>query len=146
MFDVVVGTIEDIVSVENRIPEFDNGFDIGSLRHRLEGKSSLILVIKWQGEIIAYKVGYEISPGVFYSWIGGVVPEFRRKGIATLLRRKQEEWATEHGYAFIAVKSMNGFPAMLTLLISSGYQISGYEDKGSPKLSKIEFIKQLQTA
>jgi hypothetical protein len=38
---------------------------------------------------------------------------------------------------------MNQYQAMLQLLISSGYQISGYEDNGCTATSKINFIKQL---
>lgn len=103
----------------------------------------MILVVKCQGETVAYKVGCAVSPRIFYSWIGGVTPDFRKKGIATLLRNKQEAWAKQQGYECITVKSMNRFPAMLSLLIACGYQISGYEDNDSPELSKIKFIKQL---
>ncbi|MDD9177605.1 MULTISPECIES: hypothetical protein [Aliivibrio] len=38
---------------------------------------------------------------------------------------------------------MNRYPAMLHLLISSGYHISGYEEEGSTDKSKIKFIKYI---
>ncbi|HBF45439.1 MAG TPA: GNAT family N-acetyltransferase, partial [Shewanella frigidimarina] len=49
-----------------------------------------------------------------------------------------------NGFKSIKVKSMNQFPAMLQMLIASGYQICGYENNGSIAESKIEFIKFLQ--
>ena len=55
----------------------------------------------------------------------------------------QETWATERNYKHISVKSMNCFPAMLTLLINNGYQITGYENNGTPLNSKIKFTKAL---
>lgn len=143
MFEVSVGTIADIVSVESKIPEFKTGFKSDVLKQRLSNKRALILVVKFEGQVIAYKVGYEKTPEHFYSWIGAVAPEYRHKGIATQLRLHQEAWAREQGYKVISVKSMNRFPAMLSMLISSHYSIAGYEDNGSPNNSKIIFTKEL---
>lgn len=35
MFEVSAGTIKNIVSIENKIPEFNNGFEASALRNRL---------------------------------------------------------------------------------------------------------------
>ena len=142
-FDFHVGTIDEILAVDAQIPEFDGRTTKDKLAARLADKPGLILIACHDGQPMAYKVGYEISKDEFYSWLGGVAPEYRKQGIATELRKQQESWAIEHGYSAISVKSMNKYPAMLQLLISSGYQISGYEDNGSADTSKIRFIKQL---
>lgn len=140
---ITEGTIEELISIDLLVPEFEQKHTIEKLRERLADKANLILVARENGRPIAYKLGYEISSNEFYSWLGGVLPQYRKQGIATKLREAQENWAVENGYKRISVKSMNQFPAMLQLLIGSGYQITGYEDNGSPDNSKIKFSKRL---
>lgn len=137
------GTIEDVLEVDAQIPEFDGRNTKEKLEQRLSGKSHLILIAIHNGQLVAYKVGYELTNDEFYSWLGGVIPTARKNGIATQLRLAQERWAGEHSYQAISVKSMNRYPAMLQLLISSGYHVSGYEDQGSTDNSKIMFIKRM---
>ena len=142
-FDFHLGTIDEVLEVDTQIPEFDGRTTANKLMAKLTGKVHLILIASHNKKPIAYKIGYEVSDIEFYSWLGGVDPNYRKKGVATKLREQQESWALNHGYSAISVKSMNQYQAMLQLLISSGYQISGYEDNGCTASSKIKFIKQL---
>ncbi|MDD9155663.1 GNAT family N-acetyltransferase [Aliivibrio sp. S4TY2] len=141
--EVREGTIEDVLTVDAQIPEFDGRNTKEKLEQRLRDIPHLILIATHNGQPVAYKMGYELSNLEFYSWLGGVVPTARKKGIATQLRLAQESWAHEKGYKAISVKSMNRYPAMLQLLISSGYHISGYDEEGSTDKSKIRFIKHI---
>ncbi|WP_035476993.1 MULTISPECIES: GNAT family N-acetyltransferase [Aliagarivorans] len=141
---VRTGTIEEIIELDQAIPEFERKTSKEKLLSRLQGVTSLILVSCCDGKPVAYKAGYHIDDREFYSWLGGVVPAFRKRGIATILRERQEAWALEQGYQWVSVKSMNKYPPMLQLLLASGYQICGYEDNGSTDNSKIRFIKQLR--
>lgn len=137
------GTIEDVIEVDTQIPEFDGRNTKEKLELRLSDIPHLILIATHNDQPVAYKMGYELSHFEFYSWLGGVIPTARKNGIATQLRLVQERWVREHGYQTISVKSMNRYPAMLQLLISSGYHVSGYEDQGSTDNSKIRFIKRM---
>lgn len=148
MIDLLIkrGTIDDVLLVNASTPEFELRHTRQSISARLNAKSSLILVAKIKGIPVAYKIGYALSETVFYSWLGAVVPSYRQQGIATQLRVYQEQWAVNSGYSCINVKSMNRYPAMLQLLINSGYQIHGYqanEDDNYGKKGKILFIKKL---
>lgn len=125
---IEIGTLDDVLQVDARIPEFDGRTTRALLEERLAGKPMLILIARAEGRPVAYKLGYAISDREFYSWLGGVLPEYRRKGIASELRQVQEAWAREQGYHCVRVKSMNRYPAMLQLLIASGYHIVGYEE------------------
>lgn len=141
---IEIGTIEDALLVETNIPEFESrASQREKITNRLIDKTSLILVARIDDELAGYKIGYALSNQTFYSWLGGVAPQYRRRGIATKLREFQEYWAKESGYTDIEVKSMNKFPSMLQLLISSGYQIHGYEDNNSKNAGKILFNKKL---
>jgi len=142
-FDFHIGTISEVLTVDAQIPEFDGRTTETKLTNKLADKAHLILIARHDDKPVAYKIGYEICHSEFYSWLGGVAPKYRKQGVATELRKRQESWAIGKGYRTISVKSMNQYPAMLQLLISSGYQISGYEDNGSTSNSKIMFIKGL---
>ncbi|MBQ4829993.1 GNAT family N-acetyltransferase [Alteromonas sp. CI.11.F.A3] len=142
-FIIRTGTLGELMQVNLKIPEFDREVTQDKFKARLDGKDYLILVACSSSEPIAYKVGYAVSPTEFYSWMGGVAPDYRKKGVATKLRKAQELWAANNHYCSISVKSMNRYPDMLQLLISSGYKICGYEDQGSENNSKIRFVKSL---
>ncbi|MGX9461302.1 GNAT family N-acetyltransferase [Shewanella sp. A14] len=135
------GLVSDILAILALIPEFENTISADMINSRLAGKNHLILVARFNAKPVGFKVGYGISDSQFYSWLGGVVPEHRKMKVASQLRQLQESWVVDNGFDAISVKSMNQFPAMLQMLITSGYQISGYENNGSITNSKIEFIK-----
>jgi len=137
------GTIDDVLCVDAQIPEFDGRTTQQIIVERLIDTPSLILIAKVDAKPIGYKIGYALSKTVFYSWLGGVIPAYRKQGVATKLREQQESWALNAGYLELSVKSMNRYPAMLQLLIASGYQISAYQDNGSSAMAKICFTKNL---
>lgn len=135
------GTVADVIEIDAAIPEFDNKNSKEKIEQRLVGKETLILVALEGAKKVGYKLGYALSDTEFYSWLGAVHPSYRGHGIAKQLLKQQEVWVKNKGFKSIRVKSMNRFPAMLQLLISQGYVICGYDDKGSPETSKIHFIK-----
>lgn len=143
MIEIRSGTIQQALTIHRQIPEFDRPLSEAKLLDRLENKESLVLVAYSADQAIGYKLGYAINKQEFYSWLGGVIPSARKQGIANKLRQAQERWAQKKGYQSISVKSMNQYPAMLQMLISNGYQISGYENNGDLALNKICFVKPL---
>lgn len=140
---VEIGSAEEIAAVSRQIPEFEQATTIERLQSRLDGVVSLILVAKCEDVIVGYKVGYQLTADTFYSWLGGVIPEYRRRGIATLLLSHQERWVCHAGYKQIQVKSTNRFPNMLQILVANGYGVIGTEDNVSGASDKILFIKEL---
>lgn len=120
---IETGTPADIVTISKQISEFAQATTLERLHSKLDGVVSLILVAKLDGVIVGYKVGYQLTAETFYSWLGGVIPQYRKQGIATLLLSYQEQWVLNAGYKQIKVKSMNRFPGMLKLLIANGYEI-----------------------
>lgn len=136
-------TVSDILAVNAQIPEFDERNTKDKIEARLHDKNALILSASESGQLVGFKVGYELSKSTFYSWIGGVIPHLRQQGIADQLRIYQENWVHQQGYRFIQVKSMNRYPAMLQFLISRGYQVVGYENSDTLTEGKIVFQKTL---
>ncbi len=142
-YSIKSANLQDLLLVDSQIPEFDGRNTLSKLHARLAGREHLVLVAYIDNEPVAYKLGYGLDNNTFYSWLGAVLPKCRGMGIAQALLAAQEMWVKEHNYDAINVKSMNRFPAMLSLLIKNGYTIAGYEDRGNPHNSKIIFSKEL---
>jgi GNAT superfamily N-acetyltransferase len=95
------------------------------LRSVLRGRRKLLLVALVQGRVVGYKFGYEERPGRFYSWIGGVDPDFRRRGIARALMARQHRLLERAGFRTVRSQTRNRYPGMLILSILSGFEIIG---------------------
>jgi GNAT superfamily N-acetyltransferase len=111
-------------SAYDAIPEFEQSYSSQEINRRLLSTASLLLIAKIEGEVAGFKLGYQTADDVFYSWLGGVSPDYRGLGLAKSLLEYQERWASEQGYNRIEVKTRNCFPAMLKILINNQYQIT----------------------
>jgi predicted GNAT superfamily acetyltransferase len=118
----------------------DSIFDVQNSNIVVEelGKKSkfLILFAVADGRVVGYKVGYEDRTDRFYSWLGGVHPAYRNRGIASELMRRQHAWCEQQGYSIIRTHTKNKWRNMLVLNIRHGFDIIGtYTDgKGEPKI------------
>ena len=73
---------------------------------------------------IGFKLGYVIPDTLtFFSWLGGVHPDYRRQGIARELLLQQEMAAREMGLNKIYFTTFAKFPAMIELGIKYGYEL-----------------------
>ena len=79
------------------------------------------------GRLLGFKLGYRRGGTLFYSWLGGVHPEVRRRGIAQRLMRAQHDWARAQGYASIETRTRANNNPMIILNLQSGFRIVGFE-------------------
>ena len=70
----------------------------------------------------------------FYSWMGGVLPKFRKQGVAEKLADYQEKWASENGYNSIKLKTRKKHEAMIVFSSKRGFVIT----KEIPKIPEAE--------
>lgn len=69
------------------------------------------------------------------SWLGGVVSEYRRRGLARNLLELQHAWASERGYLFVETGAVKDNTAMLSLNLSAGFEIIGnYARTATPRV------------
>ena len=140
-----IGTLEECVEVIQSIDEFEHKESSESLASRLRDKKYLIQVAEENHQLLGFKIGYELDRDTFYSWLGGVIPSARKKGVAQKLLGHQEAWVRQNKYSQLRVKSRNQFPNMLNLLIKNNYLIEKFEKKSPLTESRIHFIKQILT-
>jgi GNAT superfamily N-acetyltransferase len=85
-----------------------------------------VALLAWSGPVpVGFKLGYERTGDEFYSWLGGVHPEFRRRGIARHLLNLQHEWCQKSGYRRVSTETHNNSISMLALNLASGFLVVG---------------------
>jgi predicted GNAT superfamily acetyltransferase len=75
--------------------------------------------------LVGFKIGYERKPGHFYSWLGGVLPTYRKAGIASVLMQQQHDWCRENGYHTVRTQTYNQWRNMLILNLRHGFEVVG---------------------
>ena len=106
-------------------------------KDRITSKEEVVSLIAYQNEIpVGFKIGYRYNENTFYSWVGGVLPKYRKQGIAKQLAETQEIVVKEKGYTKLRTKSMNRFKPMLILNLKNGFDIVQVytNEKGQQKI------------
>ncbi|WHX42588.1 GNAT family N-acetyltransferase [Mesobacillus sp. AQ2] len=132
--------LTELISLHSRV--FNTSEDLAA---KMAIKPQLLIITAITGtKVVGYKIGYELKKDKFYSWLGGVDPDFRAHGIASELMQRQHKHLMEKGYRIIQTKTMNKWRGMLILNIKSGFDIidTYIDEKG---LHKIILEKQLIT-
>lgn len=88
-----------------------------------ESENLLTILANAKSRIVGFKIGYRIAPKKFYSWVGGVDENFRQKGIAAELMRRQHAWCVRNGFETVRTKTQNRFKPMLILNIKNGFDV-----------------------
>lgn len=139
---IKTANIATAVAISQEIPEFINPPAPTEYEKRLSTVPHLILVAYDGDKAVGFKVGYE-RDGYFYSWMGGVLPTYRRRSLARKLAEQQEAWARTQGYRSVTFKTRNQHKNMLLFAIKRGFDIIGFKEKGNVKTNRILLRKVL---
>lgn len=135
-FQRLQGLIESVFSGSPK-PQWSHFED------RLKDKENVKLWVLQEGSYpVAFKLGYDLSPKVFYSWQGGVAPFHRGVGLAQDLMSEMIRCCQTQAYTKIVTKSMNKFSPMISLNLKNGFQITGVEPSGED----LKILMELQLA
>jgi GNAT superfamily N-acetyltransferase len=138
------GTIQEAVALSKEVTEFFQPYSEKSYEERLEGVAHLILIATVDDKPVGFKVGYcRYGRETFYSWMGGVLDQYRRKGIATKLADEQETWAKTQGFIKVVLKTRNRLTKMIHFGLNRGFLIVDLIKKGDVKDYRIVMEKTL---
>jgi GNAT superfamily N-acetyltransferase len=113
------------------------GADLIFFKQRIEEQEKALYVLAYNDAIlIGFKIGYPYNDNTFYSWVGGVHPDYRNQGIAKQLVKLQEDYAKNKGFTKLRTKSMNQFKPMMILNLKNGFDIKNIytNTKGQTKI------------
>ncbi|XBS69639.1 GNAT family N-acetyltransferase [Acerihabitans sp. KWT182] len=126
-----------------QLPEFEARHTLLEIEMRLQNRPHHLLLAEANGCPAGFIAGYAQDPARFHSWLGGVSPDYRRRGFASALWTAQEEWAAARGYSNIIVKTRNRFQGMLLFLIANHYLLTGVETRDHAEENEIWLTKHL---
>jgi len=113
-----------IVSIFNQIIRPPR--DVESFRRRFLGRYNILsLVARIQDRPVGFFLGFELKPTVYFAWFYGVLPEFRRQGIASQLMDAVHAWARQNDYESVRMECHNQHRPVLHLAITAEYDIVG---------------------
>lgn len=124
-------------SVKNFVPEFvplvEKVFGseasqnwIDGLEWRLINMPDLTVFSAYDGQdLVGFKVGYATAYNRYYSWLGGVHPDYRRRGIARCLMERQHDWLSPSRFAKLETLVASQNAAMIELNKTGGFSTTG---------------------
>jgi hypothetical protein len=167
---------QEVAYMEEMFTEFSGRKSANDIIRRLRDREHLILLSMVPSpddpghEIpVAFKVGHELRLSetdlsmsdlgfhlrdvvdfngrkVFYSWIGGTRIQWRGQGHYRALTEQQEEWAHEHGFHEIVVKTKNKHYSMRATLDHLRFDVIKFEaDSRANSESKVYLSKKIGT-
>jgi GNAT superfamily N-acetyltransferase len=100
--------------------------DVDSFQRRFRGRCNILsMIARIKDRPVGFFMGFELKPTTFFAWFYGVLPDFRRQGIATQLMEAVHDWARENEYESIRLECHNSARSMLHLSIALGYIVAG---------------------
>lgn len=123
--EIKPGSCEDCFAIASVIPEFSSGaYPLKEYKQRILNRQHLILVAFENDMPVGFKMGYQKDgENTFYSWLGGVLPQFRKNGIASKLAKEQEKILKENGFQTLEFKTRNYLKPMLIFGLKNGFNI-----------------------
>ncbi len=164
----------EVQYIEENFAEFQTKKTADEIIERLRDRECLILLSMAPSPDdedalipVAFKVGHELKEfetqaklvdlvsqlsgcvqlsdrKVFYSWIGGTRSDWRGAGHYRALTEQQEEWAHQHGYHELVVKTKNKFYPMRKTLDQMQFNVIKFQpDLNDSRESKLYLSKRI---
>ena len=121
---VGLGEVDLIADLYNQV--FTTARSAASFHRRVEGRRNVLLLIaQVEQRPVGFLTALELKPDTHFGWLCGVLPDFRRAGVASQLLEAHEAWAREQGYEILRFECYNRHRPMLHTAINHGYNIVG---------------------
>lgn len=118
--------------------------EVDFFKRRFMGRYNVLtLLARLEGRMVGFWMGFELKPGMFYHWLGGVLGEYRRKGIGRQLQEAMQAWARDHGYEYMRCECMNHQREFIHFAVAAGYDIVGVRWDSTHADNMIVFEKSL---
>lgn len=118
--------------------------EVDFFKRRFMGRyNTLTLLARMDDKPVGFWIGFELKPGMFYHWLGAVLPDVRRHGIGRQLQEAQQAWAKDHGYEYVRCECMNHQREFIHFAITLGYDIVGIRWDSTHADNLIVFEKNL---
>ena len=118
--------------------------EVDYFKRRFMGRyNTLTLLARMDDKPVGFWIGFELKPGMFYHWMGGVLPDVRRHGVGRQLQEAQQAWAKDHGYEYVRCECMNHQREFIHFAVALGFDIVGIRWDSTHADNLIVFEKNL---
>lgn len=138
---VRTGSLQEAYDLLTRMPELQPLQSFDALNAECSGRAPFCLIAEANWRPAACIVGYALGSTRFVVCLWGVLPEYRRCGIAHTLIEEQECFLSERGYRRIELRVPLHGEAVFALLERTGYTRVGVES--SRRGEKLLYEKRL---
>jgi len=122
--EIKENNLKEAVAVSFKIPEFIQPYDQRVYDQRLKNTKKLILTACLDHKAVGFKIAYDrFKDDSLYSWMGAVLPEYRRLGLAAELADYQEKWAFGQGFKLIRLKTLSRHIKMIAFSKNRGFKV-----------------------
>ncbi len=136
------GELELITSLYNQV--FSPPKEVAFFERRFQGRRNVTqLVASIDDHPVGFALGLEITATTYFNLLVGVIPDFRRLGLATQLMQALEAWATEHDYPILRFECQNQHRPMLHVAITEGFDLVGIRHDIETGANVVIFEKEL---
>lgn len=109
-----------------------------------EKEDLIMLLAIVDGEAVGFKIGYRENRFVYYSAKGGVLPEYRRQGVALKMLDEMMGRARERGYIRFAYDTFPNLGAGMTIMgLEEGFRVVKADFNKTYKDWRIRLEKRL---
>ena len=84
-----------------------------------------VFIAKSGSDIVGFKAGYAVTEWNYCSWLGGVIPSYRKQGIAWQLLEEQHNWLKGQRFKLIETHVEESNQAMIALNQKAGFETVG---------------------
>ncbi|MHC5110401.1 MAG: GNAT family N-acetyltransferase [Planctomycetota bacterium] len=134
--------VDVVVSIYNEV--FSPAQDASFFARRFEARRNIsIMIAVVEEHPVGFIIGFELMPTTYFCWLCGVMPEFRRDGIATQLMHAVQAFALDNGYCVIRFECQNQHRPMLHTAITEGYDLVGIRHDTGSGNNVVIFEKEL---
>jgi predicted GNAT superfamily acetyltransferase len=116
--DILEGKLETVTALSRQIPELKDPDPIEEYQKRLPNTADLVLAAFRDEQAVRFKKGSE-RDAYFHSWMRGVLPAFRQRGVARALAEYQEKRTKNKGHTTIVFKTRNYLKGMLIFALQN---------------------------
>jgi len=118
---------------------------IHALRWRFENMPDVTIFIAMSDDtLIGYKAGHATAYNRYYSWMGAVHPNFRRRGVARNLMTRQHEWLASSRFDLVETQVSKENKLMIQMNLEAGLKTSGMiiSKTGEPYLTMQRWFRE----
>lgn len=136
-------SIETVLNIHQTIPEFDT-YSRADFEERYQNSTKLIIVAYLDNQPAGYLVAYQKdNDESFYCSMTAVNPAFRKQGILNKMMSYLNDWAKNHAYQKITIKTRNSRREMLSYLVKNGFNFTEVQPHSPIEENRILLEKYL---